>query len=68
MSRVETVTAFVNAKVATLPNLNNEQREVVRGIALSYALSHGSHVVDDTLVNEPNYDGIANHVRNNVVK
>jgi hypothetical protein len=70
------LTAHVNAKVNALPNLTDGvggQREKVRGIATAWALSHGTllqkSVVDGktvvTAVGEPNYEGLANHVRNN---
>src|SRR5208283_1048662 len=50
----------VNAKVNTLADLTDEQRERVREIALAAASKH--------LGVDPNYEGIANLVRSQVVR
>jgi hypothetical protein len=66
------LTAWVNAKVNALPNLTDGeggQREKVRGIATAWALNHGMLLKKTpdgiVAVGEPNYEGLANHVRNN---
>lgn len=59
--RADKVTEAVNA----LPNLTDTQRELVLSISLSYAENHSMRVDDSPAcsTNEPNYAGIANHVR-----
>lgn len=66
------IRAWVNAKVDALSNLTDGeggQREKVRGIATAWAFSHGMllQTTDKGVVavNEPSYEGLANHVRNN---
>jgi len=60
----------VAAKVNALPDLTDAQRETVLGIATAYAESHSMRVDDSpaAAATEPNYAGIANHVRNTLKK
>jgi hypothetical protein len=65
------VAAHVATQVNALPNLTDKQRETVLEVATAWAFNHGTllkkEVVDGkevvTPVGEPNYAGIANHVK-----